>query len=508
MAGTIVKLIDDEDALQQSDPTKDVLVDDINIAFWSWGYYSTLSSDCCYLAAQPAGEKLAEQLAQLMDNGAIDRDPSRIHLIGYSDGGYVCAVCGQSIVTSGRGRIGQLTGLDVPARVLLPPVVHVIPGAFAVVTWYPLVGLDPVVSLALDDPNFYNVYVEEVTANFPDVWHGNFPDWYVENKIVRGKWDSYIAVKPQRGDVPVYTQRATFDISYSLKCQGLVDPNTLAEPASEANTTQITEIVDLPSSQQIIFDRRITSGSPSYLSEASISCDGSLFPCNASWHLLGQAFGVSGGYALAQASVDSMHEITVDWPWDDGVQRDCQGTPAWVLFGGTVDQHLRWSTQDRTLSATGSDLAYDRRVSLITVGPARDVVTVTSGGRTQTDATGLASSPIPGADYFVLDSCSIVVGAVVLPFQPRLRPYICPPKTNACVWSAYGPTSQPLAPGMQESAETIWGLPLTFDSGSEAGLCFTPETPGLYVIRNTLTSLDDHTSAGSNVAIFVPGKRE
>ena len=53
---------------------------------------------------------------ELMEERSIDPDPARIHLIGYSMGGYVCAAAAEKIMTDVGVKIGQLTGLDVPKR--------------------------------------------------------------------------------------------------------------------------------------------------------------------------------------------------------------------------------------------------------------------------------------------------------------------------------------------------------------------------------------------------------
>jgi hypothetical protein len=519
MADKIVELIRDENSLQ-SDPNMDVLVDDINIAFWNWGYYPIIDSQCCYRATAAAGQELGGQLERLMDagTGTIDPDPSRIHLIGYSDGGYVCAACAHSIATSGRGRIGQLTGLDVPQKYdpTLPDST-IDPNDFDAVTWYPLPGIQwwqPIGSLPLHGPN---VISEDITAPDvdPDVYHTDVPDWYIDRKIVRGDdwgswWDSWVAVK--RAYWPRNcTGRFVLDVSYKLECQGLdgfdgSGQRILAEPASEADQKHY---VILPSSEplsSIQLEREISSGSV-YPAKSKVIASGSgsvtspLATCSWLGGLL--ALRTSGwaewGSAYAKGTINSIAEVAWGSPLLDAMGEHLPSLLVVQTFG-SEPQRLQWQGHERTL--LGTTLGGTRE-SLLNVDEGLTITSITSHWESEV-RDGVVPTASAGFSIFELGVDMGFEGVRL--GSGSSAAFICPPKLKATLFANSASLHR------KGAGETIWGGDIKYEEtrGEETrgdSVSFVPGRPGLCVIRYRLSSTDDDSTAGTNVTIFVPGER-
>jgi pimeloyl-ACP methyl ester carboxylesterase len=528
MARTIVELIN----IDRAQPDA-VLVDDINIGFWSWGYYPIIDWsgdlagwDSCYRATPAAGEELARQLEQFIEAGSIDADPSRIHLIGYSYGGYVSAVCGQRFANSGRGRIGQLTGLDVPDVVIPPPIVEVDPAAFGAVTWYVLTGTAdlPIKSLTLGGEN---VIKEEVLADGFVLNHANFPSWYTEHKIVRRHWDSWVAVKDSpRGPLSFDTWERRLDVSYSLTCQGLLHPPppvVLDEVRSENGQWTITDSDDRETSVQ----SGVVGTDP-----LELTLRGGAFASlrYSEGTLMARAEAYEPGYAHAALAAQFAGSTTTAWQRQGPSARNEQATPVLLYHADTVEVHVGCERGETVLPLTEYRLNPSSPFfSFVTVGPETETV------RLSYRAAADESSHFGRSGPYVGGYVEFTVDLNMSPFHPCVCDTlyaglayddICPYRESGLAIYPAGAelyTGAPInwyAGHIRSGAEVVWGSSLAFSleqsSHPQDGIFtieserqrFRPTVPGLYVIRLTWTSNDDGTSASSNAIVFASGSRE
>ncbi len=512
MADKVVQLIEDENRNQQDDPKTDVLVDDINIAFWYWGYYDTATSwNACYLATPAAGQELARRLGGLMDGGTIDPDPSRIHLIGYSDGGYVCAVCGSSIAARNRGLIGQLTGLDVPDVVIPPQVVQVDPSAFGAVTWYPLVGPDPILSLPLEGRN---VIMERVhQEDYPGLKHTNFFDqYYTEQKIEPGEWDSWVAIKdtPRESCLGFERVQPQLNVSYTLESQ-------LGEQEwSDGGEKSFTDFAGREALTDQLFNTGVGSYPAAYSGIDVHGWDYGYTQWEWSVTMWASGWGESA-HARTEMTTDFTGRMTTNWQPGDLATRNELATPVLLTYSSTLDLQALSQQQTAPLPACvppshGIMLGRDAmRCALIMVGPDKEALTVS--GTSTVSATDAYATPYQLGCSLLRDPFRLTVdadGATQLSSSGSA--IVCPAETSASVRAPYLLSADVYAVRVQSAARTVWGdPPLTFApevSTIQEAHSFTPEIPGLYVIRVTWTSADNGSSASSNAIVFAAGSRE
>jgi len=528
--------------LLQNDPEDvDVLVDDANIAFWDWRadarsplWYPWGAYGHCRVQ----GEVLYQDLTKRMGS-EIGEDPSRIHLIGHSYGGYVSAACGSQFFAKNKACVGQLTGLDIPKKLLGKKVVTVDDQAFEVITLYPIPGEVPIASLGYEDvemtepPNVMSELVRDST-------HGNIHNWYMNNKIVWGKWNSLVAVKPFALGILKPTEPDTLDISYALECrgvdhwdqvsddQGVVNRvPVLGEAVSRIDSEHIEEAVVL---NDVTPEAVVSSG---LAEKATASVGWGFTPAQGALAYALHVFlkqeypSIDGCYASSSGTASYSGKFIAD-RFVKG-DYECQQPCFFVVYynsvyaGEPVEQSLRWDGKEISFCPSASG---DRSLSVLSMGLGQEL---TATAHVEKKLDGRARH-IGDAYWLAIASCSaaalrpLVISEEQLGRIESLLPLVNNPNlislqsaftagTNLFV-APYQPDSSPGAFPICIEASSVWGPPLSFElaapelslwpSGLELLHC-VPKSPGLYVFRNTFISTDDNTKGSYNVPVFIAG---
>lgn len=542
MANKILRLLAEDPSIP------DVLHDDANILFWDWSAAARtgLLWWLAYSRTSREGEKLALAIGDLMQRGIIDDDPKRIHLIGHSYGGYVSAVCGHVLKTMMGERVGQLTGLDVPGKLLLtrfwdflgklkkllaslirfspehPPEVGIYINSedFCAVTWYPVVGgIDHTAIIVSPQLLGNNVLNQPVRG---DVDHSTIKDWYQKIVINDRIWDSWVAIKLFRRHYLFGSIRTTLQISYELEAQGIDDRKDPRNPLIAATASEGgSEVLTYDWNAAIKSFRKIVASGEesSAISEIRVNDNHPfLLKPSTSWGI--DLFVKSNpleGHARAMANVKAETEGRLEV---EGIKTSLwERVPVIVRFAGTVTQALQLEKETRILPATtGIDPQFPEfpveNYSIASIQCCQTTFNIASNAYQEVKVNGMEykhdfqEAYVEFSEWhaYIEPDCELSSMEVFNPFG--FSAYL---SKKGCEHVLSSFEVLPEEPALAtEFAESFWGHPLEFviDYEDGSGLRFITESPGLYVLGYTLISLRDETRATEKVVLFVWGDAE
>ncbi len=283
------------------------------------------------------------------------------------------------------------------------------------------------------------------------------------------------------------------NLAYDLHCTGSYSAGEPAPPVSASDRLPLLGPV---------CHRDCRSGLTSLALDAYARV-GAPFELTGAWCEIARAVDPYwGSFASARAEMICSQQ----WQVPEWSGLACSPLAFHVAYAGTLDQTLAWPADSRTLPATGTLYAEGAQPTVrsthICAQPG-DSVSVSWMGAAELQSGGNTEEAEVGAIVGVTVFSAIIedeTGATW--FGAR---YTCAPGHTLRL--ACRPFS-----AFDKGARTwlvVWGPPLELQDAENPTLGrhvqFTPTSPGLYVIRTTITSPDDRTTAGFNTQVLVTG---